>query len=96
MKFSLTWSSEPSTRHEVYKTFAQMSDDDDAADHPGVTLVGRWHDIVAGQGVLICESDDLAAVQGWAFNWNGALNIEIRPVLDDDECKAMLKTKLGL
>ena len=96
MKFSLTWSSDPATRHDVYKTFAQMSDDDDAADHPGVTLVGRWHDVGAGQGVAICESDDLAAVQGWAFNWNGVLNIEIRPVLDDDECKAMLKTKLGL
>ncbi len=96
MKFSLTWSSDPSTRHDAYKTFAQMSDDDDVADHPGVTLVGRWHDVVAGQGVLICESDDLAAVQGWAFNWNDVVNIEIRPVLDDDECKAMLKTKLGL
>jgi hypothetical protein len=41
MKFLLTWSSATATRHETYDTFAKMSDDDDAADHPGVTLVGR-------------------------------------------------------
>ena len=96
MKFLLTWSGNADKRHEVYETFGKMSDADDAADHPGVTLVGRWHDVVAGQGVLICESDDLAAVQSWAFNWNGVLDIEIRPVVDDNECKAMLRKKLSL
>ena len=96
MKFLLTWSSNPETRHEVYETFAKMSDDDDAADHPGVTLVGRWHDVAAGSGALICESDDLSAVQSWAYNWNGLLDLEIRAVLDDNECKAMLRNKLGL
>ncbi len=96
MKFLLTWSGEVDKRHEAYETFAKMSDADDAADHPGVTLVGRWHDITAGQGALVCESDDLAAVQSWTFNWNGVLDLEIRPVLDDNECKAMLRKKLSL
>ena len=96
MKFLLTWSGNPDTRHEVYETFAKMSDDDDAADHPGVTLIGRWHDVGAGSGVLICESDDLAAVQAWAYNWNGVLNLTTTAVLDDDECKAMLRKKLSL
>ncbi len=96
MKFLLTWSGEADKRHEAYETFAKMSDADDAADHPGVTLVGRWHDAGAGSGALICESDDLAAVQSWAYNWNGILDIEIRAVLDDNECKAMLRNKLGL
>ena len=45
MKFMMTWSSFPETRHDVYKGFAQMSDADDEADHPGVKLIGRWHDL---------------------------------------------------
>ena len=96
MKFLLTWSGDPDTRHEAYDTFAKMSDADDAADHPGVTLVGRWHDVGSGSGALICESDDLAAVQAWAYNWNGVLDITTTAVLDDSECKAMLRNKLGL
>jgi hypothetical protein len=54
------------------------------------------HDVAAGSGALICESDDLSAVQSWAYNWNGVLDLEIRAVLDDNECKVMLRNKLGL
>lgn len=96
MKYMMHWSSDPETRHDAYKTFGQMSDADDQADHPGVTLIGRWHDVVAGGGVLICESDSLSDVQAWALNWNGILDLDITPVVDDDECKAMLKKKWGL
>ena len=59
----------PETRYDAYKGFAQMSDADDEADHPGVKLIGRWHDLVAGGGVLICESADISAVQSFALNW---------------------------
>jgi len=73
-----------------------MSDADDEADHPGVKLIGRWHDLVAVGGWLICESDDISAVQSHALNWSGVLNIEIRPVVDDNEAKTMLKRKWNL
>ena len=73
-----------------------MSDADDGADHPGVKLIGRWHDLVAVGGWLICESDDISAVQSWALNWNGVLNMEVRPVVDDNEAKTMLKRKWNL
>ena len=96
MKFLLTWTNSPETRHKAYKAFSEMSDEDDAADHPGVTLIGRWHDLVAGEGALICESDDLSAVQAWAFNWNDVIDVAIRPVVDDQEAKSMLREKLDL
>ncbi len=73
-----------------------MTDADDEADHPGVKLIGRWHDLVAVGGWLICESDDISAVQSWALNWNGVLNMEVRPVVDDNEAKTMLKRKWNL
>ena len=39
-----------------------MSDSGDAAGHPELALIGRWHDVTAGQGVAICESVDLLSV----------------------------------
>ena len=96
MKFMMTWSSFPETRHDAAKGFGQMTDADDEADHPEDKLIGRWHDLVAAGGVLICESDDISAVQSWALNWNGVLNMEVRPVVDDNEAKTMLKRKWNL
>lgn len=73
-----------------------MSDSDDAADHPELALIGRWHDVTAGQGVAICESDDLLAVQSWTYNWRGTLDVAITPVIDDSEAKALIRSKLGI
>ena len=92
----MTWSSFPETRHDAAKGFGQMTDADDEADHPGVKLIGRWHDLVAVGGWLICESDDISAVQSWALNWNGVLNMDVTPVVDDNEAKTMLKKKWNL
>ena len=96
MKFMIHWSSSTDSRHDTYKAFAQMSEADDQSDHAGVTVIGRWHDLVAGGGVAICESDDLLSVQAWAMNWNGVLDVDIRPVADDDEARTMLKKKWDL
>ena len=73
-----------------------MTAAEDAADRPGGKLIGRWPDIVACGGMLICESDDISAVQSFALNWSGVLNIEVRPVVDDNEAKTMLKKKWNL
>ena len=96
MKFMITWVCHPEKRQDAYKTFVQMTDADDEADRGGVKLIGRWHDLGAAAGVAICESDDLAAVQSWALNWNSVLDPEITPVLDDDEAKATVKKKFNL
>ena len=73
-----------------------MSDAGDLADHPGVTLIGRWHDAVAGNAFVICESDDLAPIKLGASTWNGVINLENTPVLGDNECRIMLKSKWDL
>ena len=96
MKFMITWTMHPEKRHDALKTFAQMSDAEDEADRGGVEQIGRWHDLGAGKGVVICESDDLSAVQSWALNWNGVLDPIVTPVLDDDEARAVIKKKFGL
>jgi hypothetical protein len=96
VKFMVAWEIHPEKRHEALQAFAQMTDADDEADRGGVKLIGRWHDLGAGRGVAICESDDLGAVSLWALNWNSVLDPEISPVLDDDEAKEVARKKFSL
>ena len=52
--------------------------------------------VAAGTGVAICESDDVAAVHGWAINWNGTLDVVVRPVLDDQAARNVIRNRLGM
>lgn len=96
MKFMVTWRVHPEKRHETLKGFSRMTTADDAADRgPKIKLIGRWHDLQRFTGVAICETDDAQAVAAWAMNWNGVLDLEVVPVLDDDEARAVAKKKFG-
>lgn len=90
MKFMVTWRIHEDKRHEVLEAFSKMTAQDDQADHGDeVRLIGRWHDVASFTGVAICESDDVAAVGNWLLNWNGVLDAEVTPVLDDEETRAL-------
>lgn len=67
-----------------------MSAADDAADMGDkIKLIGRWHDVSAGTGVAIFESDDAAAIANWALNWIPFLDSVVSPVLDDEEVRTV-------
>ena len=55
----------------------------------GVKIIGRWHDTAARTGVIIMESNDLAAVQRYTGQWNPYMDIELVTVLDDEETAAV-------
>ena len=96
MKFLVKWRVHPDKRHDIFKVFSQMTDADDAADRGSkVKLIGRWHDLASFTGVAVAETDDPQALASWAMNWNGAIDLEVSSVLDDDEAKAVGKAKLG-
>jgi len=54
----------------------------------GVKIVGRWHDTASRIGVAIMQSTDLLALQRYLGQWNPSMDIEIAPVLDDEETAA--------
>lgn len=96
MKFMITWRAHTDKRHEVLKAFSHMTSADDAKDRGDkIKMIGRWHDLSGFTGVAICETDDAHALAAWVLNWNGALDLETVPVLDDEEARAVGKTKLG-
>jgi hypothetical protein len=48
----------------------------------GVNLIGRWHDMAGGTGVVIVESNDLAVVHRWLGRWNSYVNVNLTPVVE--------------
>ena len=94
MKFMLRWRVHEAKRHEIFKVFSQMTaKDDDENIGAGVKLIGRWHDLAGFTGVAIAESNDLQAVENWALSWNHAIDLELTPVLDDAETRAIGKAR---
>ncbi len=95
MKFMVTWKVHEDKRHEALKTFSAMSDDDDSRDLGGVRLIGRWHDIIGFTGVAIAETDDPKALSDWLLNWNGVIDVQSVPVLDDNETRELGRQREG-
>jgi len=94
MKFMVSWRVHDAKRHDALKTFAQMTAQDDQADlGENIKLIGRWHDLQKFTGVAIAETDDPQAIASWILNWNGMLDIEVTPVLDDEEAKEVGRKK---
>lgn len=87
MKFMVTWKVHEDKRHEALKAFSAMRDEDDSRDLGGVRLIGRWHDVIGFTGVAIAETDDPQALSAWLLNWNGVIDVQSVPVLDDNETR---------
>ena len=96
MKFLITWRVHDDKRHETLKAFSAMTTEDDQADMgDGITLIGRWHDLVSFTGAAVCEANDSAAVHRWILNWNEVIDADVIPVLDDAECRAVGQAKFA-
>jgi len=94
MKFMIGFQVHPGKQHEALSHFAQMTPEQDQADHgSNIKLIGRWHDIIRRRGVVICESDSAEAVSNWALNWNSIIDLDIAVVLDDKETRAPVKER---
>jgi hypothetical protein len=48
-------------------------------------LIGHRHDTGGRTGRAIFESDSAVALQGYAGQWSPHLDIEITPVVEDEE-----------
>ena len=55
----------------------------------GVKLLGRWHSAAARGGFTLFEADDAANLADWAYQWADLVELEIYPVVGDDEVAAL-------
>jgi hypothetical protein len=94
MKFMITWQFHPGKLADGLAHFSQMTPKEDEQDRGvSIKLIGRWHDLARGRGVAICESDSAEAISNWALNWNSILDVDVAVVLDDQETRALGKSR---
>jgi hypothetical protein len=94
MKFMVTWKLHPGKLHDAITHFSQMTLEQEMSGLAGNTkLIGRWHCLVQGTGVAICESDSAEVLSNWLLNWNSIMDFDIAPVLDDNETRALGKKR---
>lgn len=90
MKFLITWTLHEEKRHDTLALFAQMSDEQENSMMPeGMSLIGRWHDLVGGTGAAVYEVENASVISAYALQWNRFMDLEIVPVVDDNEAKAV-------
>jgi hypothetical protein len=89
MKFLVHYSIHENKWLPMLKKWTSMSPQERANAGNGVTIIGRWHDFASRSGVAIFESNDLGAVQRYIGQWNPHMDIDIAPVVDDEESAAI-------
>ena len=89
MKFMVSWQIHKDKRHEALKTFSEMTEDEIENEFGDLTLIGRWHDLSGLTGVAIFETDDPKLLMKWCLQWNGAVDFETVPVLEDKEARQL-------
>jgi hypothetical protein len=83
----------PGKLHDTLAQFAQMTPEQDQALMGNeIKLIGRWHDLVRGRGVVIMESNSAEAVSKYSMKWNAFMDLDASVVLDDAETRALGKS----
>ena len=91
MKFMVTWQLHPETRLEVLNLWGSIPNAKRGDLGRGVKFIGRWHDMAAGNGVMVAETKDLGALNRYIAQWTPYMDISLVPVLDDRESGALAK-----
>jgi hypothetical protein len=92
MKFICYFSWEPDSEQqaEAIRRFRATGGQPPA----GAKLLGRWIRADFTGGVVLLESDDAKALTGFSMIWSDTMELEIVPVLEDQELLEVL-TKAG-
>jgi hypothetical protein len=95
MKFKVEWSMGCEGYLDILNVFSSMTPEQRADVGDGVTMIGRWHDMNSRSGVAIMETTDLAALNRYLGQWNPFMDLDVSPVLDDEETAALAKNVLA-
>ena len=95
MKFMVSWSINYEKWLPILEKFAGMTPEQRADVGDGVKMIGRWHDTASRTGVAIMEATDLTALHRYLNQWNPFLDLDVAPVLDDEETAALAKDVLA-
>ena len=80
MTFMMSYRLRNELRDEARARFQQNG----AVPPAGIKLIARWH-ALTGHGWTVAESDDPLALAKWADEWNDVLEMQLTPVIGDQE-----------
>ena len=92
MKFMVHWSIDEDKWLPILKKWSSMTRKERADAGRGVKIIGRWHDMCARKGVAVLETTDLEAMQRYLGQWNASMDLNVAPVVDDEESAAVAKS----
>jgi Protein of unknown function (DUF3303) len=95
MKFMVSWSIDQDKWLPIQKKWSSMKPKQRADVGKGVKMIGRWHDTAGRQGVAIFETTDLAALNRYLGQWNPFMDMDVVPVLDDEESAAVARSVIA-
>ena len=89
----LTWSVKTENRILQVNKFANA---DLSQEMPqGVKLIGRWHSIGDFTGCCIIEAEYEASIFQWLLLWNDLVDVNYKPVVEDEESQKIAKDFLA-
>jgi len=84
MRFMVEWSIPPENYSAAMDAFLAAG----APMPQGLKSLGRWHAPGSCRGWLLCETESLGTLYEHMAEWASLLNLEVTPVVDDEEAGA--------
>ena len=95
MKFMVTWQITQDKWHDVLKVWTSLTPAERADAGEGVKIIGRWHNTASRGGVAIMEASDASKFYRYLGRWNPYMDMQVAPVIDDEESAAVAKQSLA-
>lgn len=91
MKYMIAWKIPPSS----YKSAVEKFLNGGAGVPPGLETVGRWHAPGSASGWHLVEGDSSEALAQQVAEWAGLIDLEVTPVIEDEEASSSLSKLFG-
>ena len=88
-----TWQIMDAARVPCMTYFGSMTDEDDKAESSGVEMIGRWGDLGAARGAVVCKANNYEDVANWIYNWVPMATCKIKPICDDNTAREIILGK---
>lgn len=88
-----TWQIMDTARVPCMTYFGSMTNEDDKAESNGVEMLGRWGDLGAARGAVVCRANNYEDVANWIYNWVPMATCKIKPICDDNVAREIILGK---
>lgn len=93
--YAIEYAFRPGLKTSGLTALAGMDEDALKEDQGKNRMLGRWHDIASGTGLVVCASASEEELQQWAFKWADLCDCRVSPVLTDVDAREVIQGQPG-